>query len=737
VIQTKIRPPGERPGLVRRQRLLSLLSSAARSQLITVTGVAGVGKTTLVRQWLAELPPQTAVAWMTADTRDNDPTRFWRYVAASVRLACPSFTWDVHDSVTDEDLDRLLGELEPLGPLVLVLDDLQYLVRPVLLEQLEQVCEYLPASVQAVLVSRGRSLTRAARRSSSGVLSQVRGVDLLFTPQETEQVLDRGGSGRGDTGPTLERVARVHDATGGWPIAVALTAQLAPGPRVDEVMTYRLRRTMADYLTEELLRAQDEATQQFLLDTCVLDELSVSACNAVREQDDSGALLATLEENEALLTPLGTDGAAAWRHHAIVRDYLRRAVEADDPARWRELHLRAARFYADADADLGTAVDHALTAGDWSFAADLVARIGERTVGTLEVVRRLAWLEALPDGVIAERNRLRGFAVSLASFAHRLDLARRWVQARPPDRAADIDDLVAAAWTASQVGDLTTLGEVCSVALERTAPTSEFWFVFGLGRLVAENARGDWAASNATARMIRRPSSQTLPEFWGPQEYVWAQVVLTHARLGQLDSARAAAAELEDWLSQARLGGYEACGHRARAVAMLALLGGDVATAAQWVDLPNLVNLTGQEFISVETLLDMARVRHAAGDRDRATSALVHMRRLVVAMVDPVCYPQWLRAEEEAWGDAQAAPVVQPLVDPPDRLVDAGVVERLSAREVEVLRLLRSEYSLPEIANHLYVSYNTIKTHTLVIYRKLGVNGRSAAVGRARRLGYL
>jgi Bacterial regulatory proteins, luxR family len=45
--------------------------------------------------------------------------------------------------------------------------------------------------------------------------------------------------------------------------------------------------------------------------------------------------------------------------------------------------------------------------------------------------------------------------------------------------------------------------------------------------------------------------------------------------------------------------------------------------------------------------------------------------------------------------------------------------------------MLRSEYSVPEIAAHLNVSYNTGKTHTRAIYRKLGVGSRSAAVARA------
>jgi LuxR family maltose regulon positive regulatory protein len=63
--------------------------------------------------------------------------------------------------------------------------------------------------------------------------------------------------------------------------------------------------------------------------------------------------------------------------------------------------------------------------------------------------------------------------------------------------------------------------------------------------------------------------------------------------------------------------------------------------------------------------------------------------------------------------------------------------EQLSAREREVLRLLATELSGPEIARELYVSVNTLRTHTKHIFAKLEVNTRRAAVGRAGELGLL
>jgi LuxR family maltose regulon positive regulatory protein len=63
------------------------------------------------------------------------------------------------------------------------------------------------------------------------------------------------------------------------------------------------------------------------------------------------------------------------------------------------------------------------------------------------------------------------------------------------------------------------------------------------------------------------------------------------------------------------------------------------------------------------------------------------------------------------------------------------LVDELSPRELDVLRLLRSDLSGPEIARELIVSLNTVRTHTKNIYAKLGVNNRREALRRAAELG--
>jgi LuxR family maltose regulon positive regulatory protein len=88
------------------------------------------------------------------------------------------------------------------------------------------------------------------------------------------------------------------------------------------------------------------------------------------------------------------------------------------------------------------------------------------------------------------------------------------------------------------------------------------------------------------------------------------------------------------------------------------------------------------------------------------------------------------------YADKLLAAFSQPVAPPGSVLIHqkSDMIEPLSERELEVLRLLRTDLNGPDIAQQLIVSLNTFRTHTKNIYNKLGVNDRRAAIRRAEEL---
>jgi LuxR family maltose regulon positive regulatory protein len=145
----------------------------------------------------------------------------------------------------------------------------------------------------------------------------------------------------------------------------------------------------------------------------------------------------------------------------------------------------------------------------------------------------------------------------------------------------------------------------------------------------------------------------------------------------------------------------------------------------------------------IEILVLQALALRAQRDVPAALAAL----RRALEMAEPEGYVRTFLDEGAAMADllrtmstqGGAGPYVQRLLgalggpEHPVR-VDQGLVDPLSPRELDVLRLLGTHLDGPDIARQLFVSLNTVRTHTKNIYAKLGVNNRRSAVRRGEEL---
>jgi LuxR family maltose regulon positive regulatory protein len=145
----------------------------------------------------------------------------------------------------------------------------------------------------------------------------------------------------------------------------------------------------------------------------------------------------------------------------------------------------------------------------------------------------------------------------------------------------------------------------------------------------------------------------------------------------------------------------------------------------------------------VQSLLLEAIVRDAAGDAGAAASALEraldlaeHDRVLLPFLVPPVVELLGRHAREGTAHADLIAEIVK-LVPAAEALRAESLREPLTESEIRVLRHLPTNLSKREIADELYVSLNTVKTHVKHLYAKLDVRTRRQAVERARELGLL
>jgi LuxR family maltose regulon positive regulatory protein len=189
--------------------------------------------------------------------------------------------------------------------------------------------------------------------------------------------------------------------------------------------------------------------------------------------------------------------------------------------------------------------------------------------------------------------------------------------------------------------------------------------------------------------------------------------------------ARIRAAEAIALAEEHELGEHWASSLALAVHGQLLALDDDVETA-DYV-LARAVALARRGVASIEiaySLLTLGAIRQRLGRREEARRIYEEARNAVAGCEDP-----GILAERVARLERQATPVTRLRAG---RHTDAG--DALSDAELSVLRLLRSELSQREIASELQLSFNTIKTHTRNIYRKLGVAARADAIARAREL---
>ncbi|MGB9753849.1 AAA family ATPase [Roseiflexus castenholzii] len=136
ILSTKLHPPASRTAQVARPALQTRLARGLRAKVTIVSAPPGFGKTTLLSTWLAASKDST-VAWYSLDDDDNDPARFFAYLAASLRTVQPDSVRTLEsllETVSPKPRElaaTLLNDLAETvsGDVTLVLDDYHHITQ--------------------------------------------------------------------------------------------------------------------------------------------------------------------------------------------------------------------------------------------------------------------------------------------------------------------------------------------------------------------------------------------------------------------------------------------------------------------------------------------------------------------------------------------------------------------------------------------------------------------------------
>jgi LuxR family maltose regulon positive regulatory protein len=212
-----------------RSHLIERLQEGAQRKLTLLSAPAGFGKTTLVADWIALCKP--SIAWVSLDKGDNEPARFWSYVAAALQPFHPTLgksvylLFQVPQLPSNEAL--IITLINALSDLPLVLEDYHVIDAPAIHESLTFLLEHLPRQLHVIMLSRTDPPLALARLRARGQMIEVRASDLRFTIEEATTFLQQV------MGLTLstEEILALEMRTEGWIVGLQFAALSLQGQK--------------------------------------------------------------------------------------------------------------------------------------------------------------------------------------------------------------------------------------------------------------------------------------------------------------------------------------------------------------------------------------------------------------------------------------------------------------------------------------------------------------------------
>ena len=734
LITTKLLIPTLRQGSISRLPLLDCLNKGIDKKLTLVSASSGYGKTSLIAEWCAELGRDYPLAWISLEKGDNDPARFMSYLLAALQNVQVGLGEDVgammqgaQNPLDTTIVSLLINELSEVpNEFVLVLEDYHVIESHEIHQMMVFLLKHLPPQMHLMILTRADPPFPLARLRARSELLEIRAKDLQFSLEDATAFLRN----MVDDNLSKENIEILLDRTEGWITGLQLAALSIQGREKPSDLIADFgggHDFIVDYLIEEVLDRQTDDLKIFLMKTSILGRLCGSLCEAVTGQPYGESTLEQLEKANLFVTQLG--GEHCWyRYHHLFGDVMVNRLQRYYPEQIPELHLLAANWFKNNDL-FSESIEHALAANNFALAAELVESQSMDLLKSGRLSTLMGWLEKFPPEIVKDRPELAVVLAWVYLLTGKLDKAEDYLSAaeKKLDKLNNSDALrgqIAAirTYASAQLGHLDEAIDMAHTAFELLAEDD-----LAVRCVVAFVLGGVYYMQQEIPRALvaMKEASQL-----GAQAGNIHVAVSALSAVGDVLKLQGSLAESEKTYCQAlQLG----TGHSGQplpitagvhsGLAELRLAQKDFTNARQFA-------LTGLELgerwlnpdSQVSCYLALAQIEHLEGNPDDARAALDKAKHLTAVHHISSDLEEQIMACEKT------------LTFPLSGVEQSGLIDPLSERELEVLRLFAEGLSNQDIADQLIISLGTVKAHSSNIYRKLDVRNRAQAVIAAREM---
>ena len=536
----KFNIPKLKPNLIARPRLIQQLNEGLEKKLTILSAPAGFGKSTLLGDWMREVPYPHA--WLSLDEDDNDNARFLRYLVAALQQLDSTIDNTVLDLLYSPQpmlqsaaLAALINQIDTIETnAILVLDDYHLINNQKIHQSIEYLLNYLPRNLHLVVSTRADPPFAYSLLRAQGELVEIRMNHLKFTEEEVKDFI------RKEINQPLsdQAISVLAKRTEGWISGLQMASLSLRGKENPEDFVRSFsgsHKYILDYLFEEVLQQQPEDMQHFLLFTSFLERLSGPLCDKILDRTDSQAVLEELERGNLFLVPM--DDERIWyRYHQLFKDLLNHHLSLGHAKQIPDLYQKASLWHEEAGWHT-LAIDYSIEARDFNRAVKLIAREAENTLIRSEVNTYQKWVSQLPDELLKANPKM-DFLNLWSQILGGVNLEIDGMKFELLDQGSDLigRKFALQAFIQGSKGNFNLAGDFARKALETLDQGDDYFrgmatWIMGVYHALQQDVQG------ALTMLEKLSSSLDLENYPMLNVLLLSQIAHVHTRLGNFTQA--------------------------------------------------------------------------------------------------------------------------------------------------------------------------------------------------------